>query len=472
MYLGSVLMQILLNLLDIASIIILGVATRLQFDLGYRENIVNLIPSWIPVSVPEDEKSLTILLVSVSLILLILKTVLSIQNTKFLIGRFSLLNVDVSLKLFAGLMRLPFPRLMKKSIFEINYIFSRGIEVLTIQLMATTLIFMSDLFLLIMLSILMFEVDIGMALSLVSGLGMSAGYMYYRTRNRATQSGKELGNYVALSEAQVKNSLSLFRELFVSSRLDYFESEFSKNRKLLGLNIKEAALIPYLNKYAIEIGLILCMLIFGFYQVVLGPVDDLAYKVTVFAAAGSRLIPSLLRVQQGAIQIKSNIGLAKNTTELIHEIKLTAFEELEAKVAMPDQENFVPDERFSVVFSNVEFEYPEGKFRLKDLNLTIPLGANVAIVGNSGVGKTTFADLMMGLLKPSKGTISIDGINPELFRRKHPEFISYVPQETYIFNGTVRENLLSRYHTFHFEDSILWANLASVQLDELIKSGK
>jgi len=98
----------------------------------------------------------------------------------------------------------------------------------------------------------------------------------------------------------------------------------------------------------------------------------------------------------------------------------------------------------SIVFDNVSFDYAEGQIpALKNVDLSIKNGESVAFAGYSGSGKTTLIKLIVGLYRPTKGAISMNGVDGaridyDLFRRR----IGYVSQETQLFAGTLRENLL------------------------------
>ena len=98
----------------------------------------------------------------------------------------------------------------------------------------------------------------------------------------------------------------------------------------------------------------------------------------------------------------------------------------------------------SIKMNNISYRYPDGKSDALT-NITVELKSNtlIGIVGPSGSGKSTLIDLLPRLRIPVKGSISIDGVNIEKFSLKSlRKAISYVPQFSQIFNGTVREHIL------------------------------
>jgi ATP-binding cassette, subfamily B, bacterial len=97
----------------------------------------------------------------------------------------------------------------------------------------------------------------------------------------------------------------------------------------------------------------------------------------------------------------------------------------------------------SIEFKNVTFSYDENKTIFSNLNLQIPSGKMVALVGPSGAGKTTLFNLLQGFYQPQLGQILIDGVSTEeLTLSELRSAIAHVPQETFLFAGSIRDNLL------------------------------
>ena len=121
-----------------------------------------------------------------------------------------------------------------------------------------------------------------------------------------------------------------------------------------------------------------------------------------------------------------------------------------------------------IVFDHVCFEYVRGREVLHDINLEIPVGSTVALVGNSGGGKTTVSSLLPRLYDIHKGSIKIDGtdiknISQKSLRRQ----IAMVFQDNFLFSGTIRENVLLG--NAGATDEVIWSALKNACLDQFVK---
>ena len=109
---------------------------------------------------------------------------------------------------------------------------------------------------------------------------------------------------------------------------------------------------------------------------------------------------------------------------------------------MKHGDKIIPDFKGEINFENISFKYPKGKEVLKNVGLNIKSGETVALVGKSGVGKTTLSELMMGYYKPDGGKIKMDGIEISKLRLKWlRNQIAIVPQDLNLFNDTLVNNL-------------------------------
>ncbi|RKL66387.1 multidrug ABC transporter [Salipaludibacillus neizhouensis] len=150
----------------------------------------------------------------------------------------------------------------------------------------------------------------------------------------------------------------------------------------------------------------------------------------------SRLWPRVAGIQSSLEQIASMLPAFKEVIAIQEECKSAVeFENADHEIRPLQVDK-------SIVCKNIFFRYNESEYALKNINVTIPANQMTAVVGRSGAGKSTLIDIVMGLNKPEKGELLIDGIplskdNLISLRRA----ISYVPQDPFLFNESIRENL-------------------------------
>lgn len=176
-----------------------------------------------------------------------------------------------------------------------------------------------------------------------------------------------------------------------------------------------------------------------------------------------------MRLQQGALQIRSNISVARTTLELWERVKDNGDAEYQIQAASDSAfaEEFSPD----VILEEVCFTYPKSeKATLKNINLTVRPGEMIAIVGSSGAGKTTLADVILGVISPTSGQVKLSGFNPQIAIKRFKGSISYVPQDVLIVDGSIRENVGLGFSQDEINDEDVWSALKSAQLEEFVKN--
>ena len=147
----------------------------------------------------------------------------------------------------------------------------------------------------------------------------------------------------------------------------------------------------------------------------------------------SRLLPKLTTIQQNYFRILNIVPIYIKTKEMISDLdKNKEIQHKHKLITLKDR----------IQIEKISFSYDEKKV-IQNLNCTINANETIAIVGQSGAGKSTFADILLGILKPDGGHIKIDNsVLDEQYSYHWREQICYVPQDTYLFNESIKDNLL------------------------------
>jgi ABC-type multidrug transport system fused ATPase/permease subunit len=221
--------------------------------------------------------------------------------------------------------------------------------------------------------------------------------------------------------------------------------------------------MPNLSKYVIESSVIVGALLIAAIQFITDDAVRAVATLSVFIAAGTRIAPALLRVQQNLIQVKNSLGTANPTLDLIDELINSPEQQFQDDELDLSHQGFSP--RFE--FENASFKYPEASENaLSALSLKVETGTVLAVVGPSGAGKTTFVDLLLGILQPDSGKVLISGVTPIEAVTKYSGAVAYVPQNVYIANGSIKHNVTLGYSENQIDDKDVWDALKMAHLSD------
>lgn len=397
--------------------------------------------------------------------LLVGRTVLSIFFTRRILFFLSRRGAKISANLISRLLSQPLLTVQSRSTQETLYAVTRGVELIVLQVLATTVVLISDLSLLLVMAIGLFVVDPTTAVGTFLVFSLIGYFLYRFMHIRASALGLKTSELNIVSNEKIVEVFGSYRESIVRNRRDYYAREIGKLRFALADVSAESAFMPYVSKYVIETAVVLGSLLIGAAQFILQDATHAVATLAIFLAAGTRIAPAVLRIQQGSIQIRGSRGAAGLTLDLIDQLgDVPMIENVDDTVDIV-HEGFVSE----IQITNTSLTYPSKPTRaISDITLTIPSGASVAFVGPSGAGKTTIIDVLLGVLNPDEGSVLISGLPPLLAVAKWPGAVSYVPQDIVIAAGTIRENVALGYPLEAATDELVMSALKVAHLDQFI----
>ena len=397
--------------------------------------------------------------------LMVGKTFLSIFFTRRILFFLSRRGAMISANLISRLLAQPLLTVQSKTTQESLFAVTRGVEMIVLQVLATSVVMISDLSLLLIMAIGLFIVDPMTAVSSFSVFSLIGYFLYRFMHVRAGALGVRSSALNVESNEKIVEVFGSYRELVVRNRRDYYAREIGKLRYGLADASAEIGFLPYVSKYVIETSVILGALLIGVIQFILQDATQAVSTLAIFLAAGTRIAPAVLRVQQGSITVQGGLGQGSFTLNLIDELgNFPMVENIDDTLDII-HDGFKPE----IKVMDASLTYPNRLSpAISNISFTIAPGKSVAFVGPSGAGKTTIVDILLGVLKPDHGSVLISGMPPLQAVAKWPGSISYVPQDVLISAGTFRENVALGYPIELATDELVINALKIAHLDEFV----
>ena len=238
---------------------------------------------------------------------------------------------------------------------------------------------------------------------------------------------------------QIKNINQVFGSIKESKILnadDYFESEFENFTRTIEKNNFHINFIQKLPKLIIEVLVIICLtLIITIFVADGKKVVDFLPIIGLFAVGTIRLLPSFNLITSNLTRLKSE---SISFNYIVSEFKKLNDNLTEIKKDNLSFKKFEND----IILKNISYRYKDKEdFVLKNINLQIKKGQMVGLIGESGAGKTTLINLIIGLLNPLDGEILFDGKNIKSHIANWRSFIGFIPQDIYLLDDTIKKNI-------------------------------
>jgi ABC-type multidrug transport system fused ATPase/permease subunit len=460
--------QVALSFLDLIGVVLVGIVGAISIT-GIQSQKPGIrtekVLSFLHLGALDFYQQVVVLSV-LSAAFLVGRTILSMLFTRKYLRFLGNRSASITSNLFRRLISQNILEVQKRNTQETLFLLTEGVRRITVGVLGNFVFLVADLSLLVVLTIGLLVLDPLVALVTFILFGAVAVLLHFSMAKKSQRMGKFNSEISITSNRHIVEAVNSYREMYVRNRKGYYSRTIEHERYKLSMNDADLAFMPMISKYVLESAVVIGAFVIAGLQFALNDARHAIATLAIFMAAGSRIGPAIMRVQQGLIQIGIAIGSAAPTLNMARELESSSDGADNDRGLITEHSGFTPE----IKVDNISFSYPNSpKVGIDNISFSVKAGQSIAIVGTSGAGKTTLVDLILGILKPSEGKVEIGGVAPNEAIAMWPGSISYVPQDVAIIDGTIRENVCMGFDIGEIPEDLLWAALEGAKLVEFVK---
>ena len=482
---AAAIIQASLGLLDLLGVALIGLLAAIAVSaVGVSElpsQVDSLLNFFGMGDMTVTQKTVIVAVVAVTV--LVGKTALSAlmagRILRFLANR----QADVSVRLAREFLSRPLIDVQRWTTSEAIYALGGGVGAATVALLGASIIIASEMFLFLILgtTLILFDPSLTLvALAVFTGIVLFLHRVLGRwsARNAQIMTDSSIDTLTAVSEA-----LSTYRETTVLNRRELYVERYEGIVTRNAVASASTAFILEIPKYVLEATLYLTVTMLAVFQFLTKDLGAAAATVALFLAAGSRLVPAMLRFQGAGITIRNASIQAQPTFVMADFLASTRTADSASQETIPVRETALQirhriaeghgDFSASISVHGATLTYLDARApALRDATFSALPGTSVALVGPTGAGKSTLADVILGVLEPQIGEVLISGVSPKDAVRQWPGAIAYIPQNVALIQGAVRENVALGLPRAAIDDDLVWEALHRAHLADFLRDSR
>ena len=432
----ALVMMVLVTLMALTETV--GVVSVMPFlSVLARPDIVqdNAALAWLYDRFSLDSNQQFITVLGLASIVLVVGASVFKTITLHLLNRFTfLLRHSISARLLSGYLHQPYEFFLKYNPSELSRNVLSEIDQLQAGLISPLSQLIAQGAVVLAMMLLLFFYNPWIAISAAAVISVLYGAIYILVRKRLGNTGKSRQQANGQRFQACNEALGGIKDVTITQAAEAYQQQFAQASRSFSRHQANAQTLSQSPLYMVEAvgytGLITLALILMKHSNDIGQVLPV---LGLYGFAAYRLLPSAQIMYRGFAQLK----FSSAALDTIHQhLSLPAGEtKLASQIMTPQNE---------IRLQGIQFAYPSAPDRLvlQDFDLVITANTSVSIVGKSGAGKSTVMDLLLGLLQPQAGSLSVDGITIDASNiHNWQAAIGYVPQHIYLADTSIAENI-------------------------------
>lgn len=402
-------------------------------------------------------------------------TIFVVKNVYLIVEKYAIYRFSyntqrkISVRLLEAYMSEPYTFHLNKNISVLQRSMQEDAN-----LFATAVIHFMELFIeitvCIALGISLFCISRSMTVIILGLLIICVGIFTAVSKKFAKGFGRECQEYKAKIYQWMNQALGGIKEVKVLNRESFFVTSYQTYYKKYAKGLRISRLLAAIPKYIVEMVSMTGLLIAIIIKLKYGRTDIVTFipQLSAFAIAAFRLMPSVGRINEHV----TNIMYAVPSIELVYEdLRDVEGQEVdEAEIQEEAERNKEWKFERELEIKKVCYHYPDVEENVIDhVDFKIRKGQTVALIGESGAGKTTMADIILGLLSPQYGRIKADGVDIFKSIDQWHKNIGYIPQTIYLSDDTIRNNVAFGVFEEEIDENAVIEALKKAQLYEFVE---
>jgi len=457
-----VLIGVLFEMLSIG--LLLPVLTSLTSE--NQNNLITFFNDLKFLSFLETSNKNTIIIFLISLLTFVyfVKTIFLTFLTWFQSKFINQLVVDLQIKLFKKYLNQDYIFHLERNSSKLIQNIVNEVELVVNVFFLSLITFTSEILVVIGISLVLLVVEPkGFLIIMIFFTTIGFFFMKY-TKNKVKKWGHIRLENQSSSIKHLQQGIDGIKEIKITGNEKQFLQHFTFNVNKTAVIATKMLILQQIPKFYLEFVAIFCLtILISFLLISDYALSSVIVIVGLFGAAGFKILPSVNRIFGSFVNMR--YGLA--SVDIVHKDLIIEPSRENIKISRSIKLNLEK----KILIKNLSYSYPKTQEKiLNNINLEIKANSMIGIVGESGSGKTTLIDIIIGILDPIEGNISVDskdiGINKRLWQNN----IGYIPQSIYLLDDTIKKNIALGVDENEIENEKILKSIKMSNLEKFVNS--